>query len=177
MAPEVLRRQRVNLSCDIWSLGITVIEMGDGEPPNLHCSVLKAMRQIVDIELSSPTFKEVTKWSIEVADLVSQCLQKDPTKRPSAYHLSSHSFLTPVLKNTILRQRMRMSCIEGHKLKLASLIQAPQLLEIEPDVRIPEKESDNRNLDREPENRISEVLATKIRERKSSSKQQVYITR
>jgi len=106
MAPEVLRRQRATPSCDIWSLGITAIEMGDGQPPNLNTSVLRTMRQIVDGTVPSPTFQDSRKWSPNLINFVASCLQKDHTKRPSAYQMSSHVFLATVMDDHSIRAQV-----------------------------------------------------------------------
>jgi serine/threonine protein kinase len=45
-APEVMLQQRYNAKCDVWSLGITAIEMADGLPPNHDVSPVRAMRLI-----------------------------------------------------------------------------------------------------------------------------------
>eukprot|EP01125_Pyxidicula_operculata_P004047 TRINITY_DN1574_c0_g1_i3.p1 TRINITY_DN1574_c0_g1~~TRINITY_DN1574_c0_g1_i3.p1 ORF type:complete len:2540 (-),score=589.38 TRINITY_DN1574_c0_g1_i3:112-7731(-) len=116
LAPEVLRRKPTTQACDIWSLGITLIEMGDGHPPNHNVPVLRAMRQIVSDSIPSPTFSDPTKWSSNIKDFVSQCLQKDHMKRPSAYHLLSHPFLEGVLKNKSLQELMLMTSLLVRKI-------------------------------------------------------------
>lgn len=114
MSPEVLKKRPATQGSDMWSLGITVIEMGDGMPPMHNISILKAMRKIKEGP-ESPTFSEPSKWTPPVLDLVAQCLQRDPGKRPSAYQLGSHKFLQNVTENRQLRQQMFMTLLLIHK--------------------------------------------------------------
>ncbi|ELR21067.1 mitogen-activated protein kinase kinase kinase [Acanthamoeba castellanii str. Neff] len=76
LAPEVYAGETFNQAADIWSLGITVIEMADGQPPYA----------------TEEPMRDPSKWSPAFLDFISQCLQKDPTKRPSARELLRHDF-------------------------------------------------------------------------------------
>ena len=83
MAPEVMEQSDgYDFKADIWSLGITAIELARGDAPN---SELPAMRVLLVILNSNPP--ELAKnepWSDEFRAFVKACLQKDPTKRTDA---------------------------------------------------------------------------------------------
>lgn len=71
--------------CDIWSLGITAIEMADGEPPLSDLHSTKVLFEIP--RRPSPTMKNLSLWSNEFVHFVSSCLTKDYETRPSAEKL------------------------------------------------------------------------------------------
>ena len=82
MAPEVMEQSDgYDFKADIWSLGITAIELAHGDAPN---SELPAMRVLLVILNSSPpTLSKHENWSIEFRNFVSACLQKTPQDRPT----------------------------------------------------------------------------------------------
>ena len=82
MAPEVVESDKgYDISADIWSLGITAIELALGEPPNLH---LPAMKVLVSILKNDPPTLDQKKYSINFVSFVNACLVKDPKKRATA---------------------------------------------------------------------------------------------
>jgi len=91
MAPEVIKEDDYDYKADIWSLGITTIEMADGEPPYIHIHPMRAIFLIP--QRAPPTVKRPESWSKDFNDFVKQCLQKDPTLRPTAKALMEHPFV------------------------------------------------------------------------------------
>lgn len=91
MAPEVIQEIGYDCVADIWSLGITALEMAEGKPPygDIH-----PMRAIFMIPTKPPpSFREPDKWSPEFIDFVSVCLVKNPEERATASDLLQHVFI------------------------------------------------------------------------------------
>lgn len=92
MAPEVIRRTPYDGSADIWSLGITVLEMADGVPP--YSDVNDGMKAMLRIMTEpAPAFQDPSAWSANFNDFVGCMLEKDPSQRWSAMQLLNHEFL------------------------------------------------------------------------------------
>lgn len=106
MAPEVIRQSAYDSKADIWSLGITAIELAKGVPPH---SDLHPMKVLLYIPRNAPPrldgpFSDVFK------DFVEACLNKDPDNRPTARELSKHPFIKKAKKTAFL-----VELIERHK--------------------------------------------------------------
>lgn len=82
-APEVITQQHYDYSADIWSLGITVLEMCTGRAPGSRekdvKKVLMATLQNVPPTLDREGGKY--KYSKALKEFVDSCLQKDPSQR------------------------------------------------------------------------------------------------
>ncbi|KAL6486346.1 hypothetical protein MHYP_G00057380 [Metynnis hypsauchen] len=91
MAPEVISRLPYGTEVDIWSLGIMVIEMVDGEPPYFNEPPLQAMRRIRDN--LPPRLKESHKVSSVLRAFLDLMLVREPSQRATAQELLQHPFL------------------------------------------------------------------------------------
>jgi serine/threonine-protein kinase 24/25/MST4 len=89
MAPEVFRGVGYNSKADIWSLGITAIEIARGLPPYSDLDPMRALH-VID---KGPAPKLEGQFSPEFKDFVSHCCQKNPLDRPSAKQLLMHPFI------------------------------------------------------------------------------------
>jgi serine/threonine protein kinase len=112
MAPEVIQETGHNVKADIWSLGITLIEMAEGRPPYFNIHPLRAIFFIPT--RAPPKFSQPQLWyaralmlnygwhfliqsinhrSSEMNDFLRACLTKNPNDRPSAQQLINHPWL------------------------------------------------------------------------------------
>ena len=91
MAPEVIREIGYDFKADLWSLGITMIEMAEGEPPN--CAV-HPMRVIFIIpSRAPPVLQAADAVSAEMNAFIARCLTKDQSLRPDASQLCEDPWL------------------------------------------------------------------------------------
>lgn len=91
MSPEVISKNRYNHLTDIWSLGVTAIELAEGAPPYSHIHPVRAMFAIKNNPPQGLTNPE--KWSKEFNDFVKACLKVQPSERPAAQQLLAMAFI------------------------------------------------------------------------------------
>lgn len=99
MSPEVLTKSEYNKKIDIWSLGITAIEMAEGDPPYSNVNYIKAM---LLIPLQPPQgLTQPGNWSPEFNNFIKRCLTIDNKQRPTTKEL----LLDPFIDKYIISKR------------------------------------------------------------------------
>jgi len=107
MAPEVILEKGYDGRADVWSLGITCIEMAHGKPP-FH-SVRPIMAMVLIPNKPPPTLDADKGFSEEFNDFVTLCLKKNPSERPTASELLKHPFikkatsLKPLVEDIVIK--------------------------------------------------------------------------
>ncbi|MCI4376318.1 hypothetical protein PGIGA_G00187030 [Pangasianodon gigas] len=107
MAPEVVmcetsKDRPYDYKADIWSLGITLIELAQIEPPNHEMNPMRVLLKIAKSE--PPTLMQPSRWSPEFSDFLKKALDKNVDHRWSSTQLLQHPFVLSVNDNKPLRE-------------------------------------------------------------------------
>jgi len=114
MAPEVMT-EKYDHRIDIWSLGITAIEMAQLHPPNWEMKPFQLMLKLP--KDPPPTLKEPGKFGKDFNDFNTACLHKEAEKRPSAIQLLKHTFvMSRMAKGVPFIQETLVSLVKSKKI-------------------------------------------------------------
>ncbi|CAN9499719.1 unnamed protein product [Ophioblennius macclurei] len=107
MAPEVVmcetsKDRPYDYKADIWSLGVTLIELAQVEPPNHEMNPMRVLLKIAKSE--PPTLMHPSRWSPEFSDFLRKALDKNVDNRWGSMQLLQHPFVTSVTDSKPLRE-------------------------------------------------------------------------
>ena len=91
MAPELIQGNGYGVAVDVWSAGITALEMAEGEPPYFHEPALKALFRIYSAP--PPTLKHPERWGMKFKSFLRMALEKDASRRATVKELLMHPFM------------------------------------------------------------------------------------
>ncbi|XP_058802662.1 neither inactivation nor afterpotential protein C [Phymastichus coffea] len=102
MAPEVVLSKAeqgpgYGSRADVWAVGITAIELGDGNPPFQDMHPTRVLFQIV--RNPPPTLYRPSNWTQNFNDFIAECLEKNPENRPFIAEIVEHPFLSELPEN------------------------------------------------------------------------------
>ncbi|XP_058497627.1 STE20-like kinase b [Solea solea] len=107
MAPEVVmcetsKDRPYDYKADIWSLGVTLIELAQIEPPNHEMNPMRVLLKIAKAD--PPTLMQPSRWSHEFSDFLKRCLDKNVDNRWNAAQLLQHPFVSSVTDSKPVRE-------------------------------------------------------------------------
>ena len=98
MSPQVILNKNYDMKTDIWSLGITCMELVEGEPPYGDLKPEEVMEKIAKNPPKCGDIIDVKEHTEDFVDFVNLCLEINPLKRPSADKLIEHPFIKKLAK-------------------------------------------------------------------------------
>jgi len=105
MAPEVIKLEKYNVKADIWSLGITLIELAEGRPPNTD---ITNIHELLKLPLRPPAkLKRPSAFTPEFNDIIARCLVKEVPERCTAVDLLMHPFIQKSVGPEALKPMIR----------------------------------------------------------------------
>ncbi|XP_053093428.1 myosin-IIIa-like [Pangasianodon hypophthalmus] len=115
MAPEVIACEQqldstYDARCDVWSLGITAVELGDGDPPLADLHPMRALFKIP--RNPPPSLQQPEIWSDQFNDFICKCLIKDFELRPNVQDLLQHAFIKQITGQEETLQKQLTELIE-----------------------------------------------------------------
>ncbi|VFQ87260.1 unnamed protein product [Cuscuta campestris] len=107
MAPEVMEQLNgYDFKADIWSFGITALELAHGHAPFSKYPPMKVLLMTLQNAPPGLDYERDKKFSKSFKQMIGSCLVKEPSKRPSAKRLLKHSFFKQARSNDYIARTL-----------------------------------------------------------------------
>ena len=117
MAPEIALKREYSYKIDIWSLGITTIEMGNGKAPYKEYSPMEFLAEMESNRIPKLNENDKFKWSDDIKNFLKDCLIKNPRLWPNAKELlkKHKNFFDKAKNKEYLVETVLKGCPDLHK--------------------------------------------------------------
>ncbi|XP_015689520.1 serine/threonine-protein kinase fray2 isoform X2 [Oryza brachyantha] len=107
MAPEVMEQLHgYDFKADIWSFGITALELAHGHAPFSKFPPMKVLLMTLQNAPPGLDYERDKKFSRQFKQMVAMCLVKDPSKRPTAKKLLKQPFFKQARSNDFITRKL-----------------------------------------------------------------------
>jgi serine/threonine protein kinase len=119
MSPEVIMQTQHDGKADVWSLGITAIEMAELVPPHSAVHPMRVLFLVPKEDAPKLQDQSTTRWTPDFHSFIEMCLIKDPLRRPSALELLKHPFVNNLLSAADVLHPLVVQAISMRSAKVA----------------------------------------------------------
>ncbi|KAK9377327.1 kinase-like domain-containing protein [Lipomyces chichibuensis] len=117
MAPERIQGQPYTVTSDVWSLGLTLMEVAqhrfpfppEGEPQLMPIEVLTYIVNMAPPRLQDEPHNDIT-WSESFRHFLACCLEKDTKKRPSPRQMLKHPWIIGISSKKVRMDKFVQEC-------------------------------------------------------------------
>eukprot|EP00924_Labyrinthula_sp_SR-Ha-C_P013554 maker-scaffold_5-snap-gene-6.47-mRNA-1 protein AED:0.07 eAED:0.07 QI:17/1/1/1/0.8/0.66/6/158/474 len=141
MAPEVIKAKDYDFVVDSWSLGITLIELAQSEPPHASMHPMRVILFIADSS-KAPRLRSKKQWSSEMRSFLKECTRIKTADRFTAQQLLEHEWIQETVDMLVEAQP------KGHSQVLFELVNDDDIKEMIVQGRKEEEEERRKSLNR-----------------------------
>jgi len=172
MAPEVVENRDAEVpygvNADIWSLGITAVELAERGPPLQDMHPMRALLKLGgDYQ---PELKEPELYSKDFVDFVNLALRKDPSKRPTASELLKHPF---IVNGKYDMEGFKKLQLRANKMKEEDLAQEGEDEEYDSTDDEEEKKPESSSSNKKLQNSTGSVDSPKVENKRESKNEKI----
>lgn len=122
MAPERIQGEPYSVTCDVWSLGLTILEVAQGHFPFGSDKItvnIAPIELLVMILTFTPELRDEPEnnisWSNSFKSFIEYCLKKDPRERPSPRQILKHPWIQGQMKKKVNMAKFINKCWENEQ--------------------------------------------------------------